>query len=374
MNDPARQASPLLNRLARRPVASSILRPVMAGWSPIGQDQFGPQPATSSTQVQFPTQPIMPTSTAATQSLPIPQLLSSTQGLSIPQPPSPLQPSPTDRSSVQPPPQTFNLDDSLNDSSVSAILPQDLVDDNAKLDLFDSVLDELAPQVPADTIPTSVSDSPSSSLSQSQIKPDETVIADTFAISDQVPSDDSTNDFSSGVLNTVQHDGLGGTTQNDDTVGQQDPLVSMMTQSIPSDQFLPDTLNISPAPSPSRTPESVPPVVPTAEVPGITYVEQEPKNLEIPVEVEGFLERVATHVDKLPQEIVIQGNTIALNQAQPIKQAVIMLPISEEDEKKARGKSPTWSIAWLVSWSQKIIKKFTGQVVYSHSSTQVANP
>lgn len=306
MNDPARQASPLLTRLAGRPVASSLLRSTLSGLSPTGSQQTDNYSITPS-PTQLMSQP-------STQTVPT-----------------------TDFALVQQQP------------VLSRTTTEDVVDDDTKLALFDSVLDEFSPQVSLDTIPTNVASAHLTTSAQPLDVDAATLIDDT----------------SNGILKQVQ---------DDRQKAQPDPLVSMMSQSMPSDQFLADTFNISPAPTSSRrAPESVPFAVPTAEMPGISYVEQEPNNFEIPVEVEGFLERVADHTDKLPQEIVIQGDNIALNQAQPIKKAVIMLPITEEDEEKAKGKNPTWSIAWLVSWSQKIIKKFTGQVVYSHTPTQFAN-
>lgn len=303
MNDPARQASPLLTRLASRPVASTLLRSTLSGLMPAGSKQTDNSSNIASSPTQLMSQP-------------------STQTILV-----------TDTVPGQQQPE------------LATEPTEDLVDDDAKLALFDSVLDEINPQTSTDTF-----EIPDPSPGRGR----------------QVRNDDMVNQYQVRNDDTIA--------QKDDIVAQPDPLVSMMSQSMPSDQFLPDTLNITPSSPPSRrAPESVPTAVPSAEVPGITYVEQEPNNFEIPVEVEGFLERVADHTDKLPQEIVIQGDSIALNQVQPIKQAVIMLPISEEDEKLAKGKNPTWSIAWLVSWSQKIIKKFTGQVVYSHTPTQVAN-
>lgn len=109
--------------------------------------------------------------------------------------------------------------------------------------------------------------------------------------------------------------------------------------------------------------------VQTAEVPGLTTVEYEPQP-EIPVEVEGFLERVADHTEALPQEIVIQGNDIALNQQAPPTQSVIVVPITQETEDEAKGKNPSWSIAWLVEWSHRLIKKYVGKVVYRHPPAQ----
>lgn len=103
--------------------------------------------------------------------------------------------------------------------------------------------------------------------------------------------------------------------------------------------------------------------LPTVETPGITYVEQEPSP-EIPVEVEGFLQRVDEAADKLSQEIVLaDSNLVTQNQSHPA-QPVMVLPIKEEAEKEARGKSPKFSIVWLVEWSRKIIKKFLGKVIY----------
>jgi|GEM_PF-1704085 len=103
--------------------------------------------------------------------------------------------------------------------------------------------------------------------------------------------------------------------------------------------------------------------VPSVEVPGITYVEKEPQP-EIPVEVEGFLQRVEDSADKLKQEIVLADkNLVTQNQSHPT-QPVVVLPISEKMEKEAKSKSPKFSIVWLVEWSKKIIKKFLGKVIY----------
>ena len=101
----------------------------------------------------------------------------------------------------------------------------------------------------------------------------------------------------------------------------------------------------------------------TLETPGLTYVEQEP-NPEIPVEVEGFLKRVEDSADKLQQEIVLADKNLVTQDQNHPAQPVIVLPINQAMEKEARGKSPKFSIAWLVEWSRKIIKKFLGQVIY----------
>lgn len=96
---------------------------------------------------------------------------------------------------------------------------------------------------------------------------------------------------------------------------------------------------------------------------GIQVVEVEPTP-EISPEVEAYVQK-AVQSDQMPQEIVIADNPSAVpNTLHHQKQPVIVLPITPETEKKARFKSPKFSIRWLVEWSRKIMKMFFGKVIY----------
>ena len=98
-------------------------------------------------------------------------------------------------------------------------------------------------------------------------------------------------------------------------------------------------------------------------IPGVQVVEQE-VSPEIPVEVESFIEKAETS-GHLPQEITIAGDQITTTPVQKVaKQPVIVLPISEEIEKKGARKGIKFSLRWLVEWSRKIMKMFVGRVVY----------
>jgi len=96
---------------------------------------------------------------------------------------------------------------------------------------------------------------------------------------------------------------------------------------------------------------------------GVQTVEQE-KNPEIPVEVESFLQRVEDHHDTAPTEIVIADGTGEVPTNQYPSRPVIVLPITEEEEKEGIKKSPKNSFRWLVEFIHKIIKMFTGKVIY----------
>jgi hypothetical protein len=96
----------------------------------------------------------------------------------------------------------------------------------------------------------------------------------------------------------------------------------------------------------------------------IQYVEAE-KSPELSPEVEKYINEVKEDQDKAPKEIVITDITQDLPaDGQYIAEPVIVLPITPEIEKKGKRKSPKFSLRWLVEWSQKIIKIFSGKVIY----------
>jgi len=103
---------------------------------------------------------------------------------------------------------------------------------------------------------------------------------------------------------------------------------------------------------------------PTPEYPaGVQAVEQE-KTPEIAPEVESFLKHAEQQPDQLPQEIVIADNQEVSSVAHHPKQPVVVLPITAQDQADGKNKDYKFSIRWLVEWSVKIIKKFSGKVIY----------
>lgn len=87
-------------------------------------------------------------------------------------------------------------------------------------------------------------------------------------------------------------------------------------------------------------------------------------NPEIPVEVENFIQHVEDHSDQLQQEIVIADGTVNVQPLPSQMQSVIVLPITPESEAKGKSKGVAWSIRWLVEWSHKLMKMFSGKIVY----------
>lgn len=105
-------------------------------------------------------------------------------------------------------------------------------------------------------------------------------------------------------------------------------------------------------------------VAPTPEYPsGIQTVEQEPVP-EISPEVESFLKQAEQQPDQLPQEIVIADNQEISSVTHHPKQPVVVLPITAQDQAEGKNKDLRFSLRWLVEWSIKIMKKFSGKVIY----------
>jgi len=96
---------------------------------------------------------------------------------------------------------------------------------------------------------------------------------------------------------------------------------------------------------------------------GVQTVEQE-KTPEISPELESFLQHAQEQTDHLPQEIVVADNQEVSAVTHYPKNPVIVLPITPEEQKLGKGKSPKLSIRWLVEWSIKLMKKFSGKVIY----------
>lgn len=96
---------------------------------------------------------------------------------------------------------------------------------------------------------------------------------------------------------------------------------------------------------------------------GSQVVEVEP-NRELPVEVEGFIQEVQDHQEQMPHEIVIADGSLQLNSpALPLK-PVVVLPITPEVEEVGAKKGTAFSVRWLVEWSRKLMKMFSGSIIY----------
>lgn len=106
------------------------------------------------------------------------------------------------------------------------------------------------------------------------------------------------------------------------------------------------------------------PVIASAELPGgMQYVESEP-NPEIPLEVKSYLQKVEENPTDLPQEIVIAAQQHAANQPRNLPQDFKVLPITQAQAEAGKKKNPSFSIRWLVAFSEKLTEMFKGKAVY----------
>lgn len=104
----------------------------------------------------------------------------------------------------------------------------------------------------------------------------------------------------------------------------------------------------------------------------ITHLETE-GSVEISPEVEAYLQKVQDHANQIPEEIVIADNGQEISTQPHIAQPVIVLPITEEIEKEGQSKNPTFSVRWLVEWSRKLMKMFSGKIIYREAPTDTEN-
>ncbi len=100
------------------------------------------------------------------------------------------------------------------------------------------------------------------------------------------------------------------------------------------------------------------------------YVEQE-SSPEIPPEVEKYIKKVEDKKVRAPQEIVVADQAGHVqNDQKYVSEPVVVLPITPELEAQGQKKSPKFSVRWLVEWSQKIIKMFAGRAIYRQPADQ----
>jgi hypothetical protein len=96
---------------------------------------------------------------------------------------------------------------------------------------------------------------------------------------------------------------------------------------------------------------------------GVQSIEHE-RIPEIPVEVESYLQRVEDHHQTAPTEVVIADGTNEVAKNKYPSKPVIVLPITQAEEKEGMKKSTRLSYRWLVEFSHKVVKMFTGKVIY----------
>lgn len=149
----------------------------------------------------------------------------------------------------------------------------------------------------------------------------------------------------------------------------QDSLAAAVPMAVDS---MTDTLN--PPLAGAGTAKEAPLLSVTVEHPavdqagGVQYVETE-RSHEMPPEVEGFLKKVEDNVDQIPQEIVISDPQSGQALPRVMATPVVVLPISPQAEEEGKKKSAVYSIRWLIEWSWKMMKVFSGKVVYREESS-----
>jgi hypothetical protein len=165
-------------------------------------------------------------------------------------------------------------------------------------------------------------------------------------------------DVLSSVLDEIQAASATATPQDLGALAQMVPQTALDST---------DTLNpLKPAGSSVKEAQAPSALQEVATETGISlqYVEQE-KAPEISPEVESFLQNVEEHHEQAPEEIVIAGDDTQLpSTTHHPSQPVLVLPITPEIEKEGVHANVHWSVRWLVEWSHKIIKVFSGKVIY----------
>ena len=88
------------------------------------------------------------------------------------------------------------------------------------------------------------------------------------------------------------------------------------------------------------------------------------KEMEIPVEVESYMQQVVDSKDQLPEEIVVADDKANLTVKDYPKMPVVVLPITPQQDEDGQKKPTNHSLRWLVELSHKLMKIFSGAVIY----------
>jgi len=108
------------------------------------------------------------------------------------------------------------------------------------------------------------------------------------------------------------------------------------------------------------------------EAGGSLFKEAEPRRLEkkefevVPEVKEWIEERETAEEVTLPQPIKDQYGQVLLKAARPTKPKIV-LPLDDQQMKKALKKKVTDSVRWLVAWCLRIIKMFPQRTIYGSS-------
>lgn len=128
-----------------------------------------------------------------------------------------------------------------------------------------------------------------------------------------------------------------------------------------------DSLNPQyPSPSTKENPLVVSPDMVTELPPGVQSIE-ELRSAEISPEVEKYIEEVREEVSQLPKEVVVADQSVTVPSGGFVSQPVIVLPMTQDELDAGAKAPPTESKRWLAEWTKKIIKMFTGRVVFRES-------
>jgi len=88
------------------------------------------------------------------------------------------------------------------------------------------------------------------------------------------------------------------------------------------------------------------------------------KEMEIPVEVEAYVQKVVDSKDQLPEEIVVADDNANLTPKDYPKMPVVVLPLTPQQDEEGQKKPASYSLRWLVELSHKLMKIFSGAVIY----------
>ena len=146
--------------------------------------------------------------------------------------------------------------------------------------------------------------------------------------------------------------------------GEPDVSAQAVISTIQTTEDPLNPLNPAPASAKENFERPAAPDAASLDVGGAVQQVEVERNPEVPIEVEGFLQRVEDFSVQEPQEVVIADGTSEQASTNYSSRPVIVLPISAEDEQKGKNKSPKYSIRWLIEWSHKVIKMFAGKVIY----------
>ena len=108
----------------------------------------------------------------------------------------------------------------------------------------------------------------------------------------------------------------------------------------------------------------------SAELSGLAQHVEVETSPEIPPEVESYLQHVEDHAQTAPHEIVVADDQSIQSKPLQTNQKLILLPLTEKEHDEGAKMKPIWSIRWLVTWSEKLMKMFRGQVVYKDSAPE----